>query len=143
MKKSIVLSSLLLLVILISCKETKKVAENDTPVVPSGKYEIRAVQGKILNTKQYITFNASENKVSGKTDCNGYMGGYTIDKNSIDFGPVTATKMYCEEHVMEAERQFFRALKNTITFVLDNNMLTLVSGEMGVVTLKAFRIGDN
>ena len=142
MKKNILLSSLLVLFIFISCKGTKNIAENTTMESPSGKYEIRAVQGKILNTKQYITFNASENKVSGKTDCNGYMGGYTIDKNSIDFGPVTATKMYCEEHVMEAERQFFRALKNTATFVLDSNMLTLVSGEMGVVTLKAFKIGD-
>ena len=143
MKKSILLSTLLLLVILISCKDTKKVAENATPEIPSGKYEIRVVQGKVLNTKQYISFVASENKISGKTDCNGYTGGYTIDKNTINFGPMTATKMYCEEHVMEAERSFFIALKNTATFVIDNNMLTLVSGENGSIMLKAIKSKEN
>lgn len=142
MKKSILLSSLLVLLIFISCKETKNVAENVAMDIPSGKYEIRSVQGKVLNSKQYISFIASEKKISGKTDCNGYMGGYTIDKNTINFGHVTATKMYCEEHVMEAEHLFFRALKNTTSFLIDNNMLTLISGDTGTVMLKALKTKD-
>ena len=138
--KKYLFSSFLILAIFISCKETNKVAENTPSQIPSWKYEIRSVQGKPLNSKQYISFIASENKISGKTACNGYSGGYTIEKNTINFGPLAATKMYCEEHVMKAENSFFSALNNTSTFVIDNNMLTLVSGDTGAVMLKAFKI---
>ena len=141
MKKNIV-NILLFLLVFSSCKETNKVVANTNSEVPSGKYEIRSIQGKALSSKQYISFIASENRISGKTDCNGYMGPYTIDKNTINFGPMKTTKMYCEEHVMETERSFFIALKNTATFVIDNNMLSLVSGDTGAVMLKALKIND-
>ncbi len=139
MKKSILLSTLFLVFIFISCNGTKKVAENTQSVILSGKYEIKSIQGEVLKSKLFISFDASENKINGKTDCNGFGGVYTLDKNKINFEPIIATKMYCEEHVMKVERSFFEALHKATTFTFDNNMLTLISEENGGVVLKAYK----
>lgn len=139
MKKTVLLSTLLFLLTFISCKESKKAVENSPNEIPSGKYELRSIQGKGLTSKLYISFTASEKRIQGKTDCNGYMGEYTLDNNKINFKPITATEMYCEEHVMLVERSFFEALSNATVFTIDNNMLTLLSEENGTVLLKAYK----
>jgi len=43
-----------------------------------------------------LTFTA-DNTVSISTDCNSINGGYELDGNQITFGPLTMTKMLCED----------------------------------------------
>ncbi len=140
MKKNILLSTLLLTFIFTSCNGNKKVAEVSQQELLSGKYEILSIQETQLYSKLFIEFNAADDKISGKTDCNSYIGGYTLENNKIIFQPITVTKMYCEEHVMKVEHNLFKALKNTATFTLDNNMLTLISENNGGITLKAYKV---
>jgi heat shock protein HslJ len=134
MKKNILLIALI--VMFSSCNGTKQITEVATYDIPSGKYEIRSIQEAPVY-KMYFEIDASENKISGKTNCNTYGGNYTITNNNISFGTLFATEMYCEEHVMKEERSLFEALGNAKTFVFDNNMFTL-SSETGVV-LRAYK----
>jgi len=135
MKKIILL--LTVVVLITSCNNTKKVAEVTTGEIPSGRYEIMSVQGAPVYKLEF-EIDASENRISGKTNCNTYGGSFFITGNEIKIGPLVSTKMYCEENNMEEERRVFEAFGNAKTFVFDNNMFIL-SSEKGIV-LRAFRI---
>ncbi len=135
MKKSILF--LTLVFVFSSCNETKKVVEVESNEILSGKYEIKSTQGVPAN-KLFFEIDASENKISGKTNCNTYGGNFSVTNNEINIGPLMVTKMYCEEHVMKEEHSIFKAFGDAKTFVYDNNMFTL-SSEEGVV-LQAYRL---
>jgi len=135
MKKSLLL--LVVAIVFSSCNETKKVADIATDEIPSGRYEMMSVQGAPVYKLEF-EIDASENKISGKTNCNTYGGNYTITNNEIKIGPLAVTKMYCEENNMEEERRIFEAFENAKTFVYDNNMFIL-SSEKEII-LRAFRI---
>ena len=135
MKKSILL--LTVVVLFSSCNNTKKVAEVSSEEIPSGKYEIRSIQGAPVY-KMYFDIDTSENKISGKTNCNSYGSNFSITNNEIKIGPLTATEMYCEENVMKVEHSIFKAFGDAKTFVYDSNMFTL-SSEEGII-LQAYRL---
>lgn len=135
MKKSILLIALIIL--FSSCNNTKKIVEVTPNDIPSGKYEIRTVQGVTIY-KLSFDIDSSENKISGKTNCNSYGGNFSITNNEIKIGPLMATEMYCEENVMKIERSIFKAFADAKTYLYDNNMFTL-SSENGVV-LRAYKV---
>ncbi len=135
MKKSILLIALV--IVFSSCNETKKVVEVSAGEIPSGKYEIMNIQGEPAY-KLFFEIDASEKKISGKTNCNTYGGPFSVTNNEIKIGPLFATEMYCEENVMKVENSLFRAFSEAKTFVFDNNMFTL-SSEKGIV-LRAYRM---
>ncbi|MBE9490038.1 MAG: META domain-containing protein, partial [Bacteroidetes bacterium] len=135
MKKSIFL--LALVIVFSSCNNTQKIAEITPNEIPSGNYEIKSIQGEPVY-KLSFDVDTSENKISGKTNCNSYSGTFSLTNNKIEIGPLSATEMYCEENVMKVEHSLFEAFSNAKTFVYDNNMFVL-SSETGIV-LRAFRI---
>lgn len=59
-----------------------------------------------------ITFGKDGN-VSITTDCNRMGGTYKVDSNTITFGPLMATKMYCEG---SQEQDFAKGLAQVATF---------------------------
>lgn len=139
MKQTLTISILFFSIMFFSCNETKKTIEAPSYEVYSGKYEIKSINGRELKSKLYYTIDASENKISGKTDCNSYFGNYTVtNKNEIKIGPLAATEMYCEEPVMKIEREIFKAYNDSKTFSFDNNMLTLF-GEDGTLLIRAYK----
>ncbi len=138
MKKSILL--LALVVVFSSCNGTKKTAEVTSTEIPSGNYQIRNILGAPVY-KMSFDIDASENKISGKTNCNTYSGNYTLTNNEFNFSPIISTKMYCEEHVMKEEHNLFKSFGDATNFVFDNNMLTL-SSEEGVL-IQAYRLVKN
>tara|TARA_R110000787_G_scaffold15134_6_gene46847 strand:+ start:6781 stop:7209 length:429 start_codon:yes stop_codon:yes gene_type:complete len=140
MKYTITLSILLFSLMVTSCKETKKTIEAPSNEVYSGKYEIKSLNGNELARTLTFTIETSENKISGKTDCNSYFGTYTVSNNNeVKIGPLGATEMYCEEHVMKAERELFKAYNDSKTFSFDGKMLTLFS-EGGTLLIRAYKI---
>ena len=138
MKKSILL--LALIVVFSSCNGTKKTAEVTITDIPSGTYQMRSIMGAPVY-KMTFDVDASENKISGKTNCNTYSGNYSLTNNEFNFGSIISTKMYCEEHVMKEEQNLFKSFGNATNFVFDNNMLTL-SSEEGVL-IQAYRLVKN
>ena len=140
MKYTIALSILLFSLMIISCKETKKTIEAPYNEVYSGEYEIKSLNGNESSRALSFTIETSENKISGKTNCNNYFGTYTISNaDELKIGPLVATEMYCEENVMKTERELFKAYKDSKTFSFDGKMLTLFNKE-GTLLIRAYKI---
>ncbi|MEN9921389.1 MAG: hypothetical protein RLZZ517_367 [Candidatus Parcubacteria bacterium] len=60
---------------------------------------ISASSSKQVSPKQEEKFSlvfTDDGRVNGTTDCNGFGGTYTIEKNRIKFGSFMSTLMYCE-----------------------------------------------
>ena len=44
-----------------------------------------------------VSFDESEGQVSIQTDCNTNFGSYQADENSLEFGELASTRMFCED----------------------------------------------
>ena len=69
-----------------------------------------------------------EGRMSGNVGCNGFGGEYSIDGDTIKFGPVMSTMMFCEA-VAEQESGTLAVLQETVSFELNGNMLTITSAD--------------
>lgn len=79
----------------------------------------------------------SEGRMSGNVGCNGFGGDYTVDGDTITFGPVMSTMMFCEA-VADQESSTLAVLQETTTFVINGSTLTITSedGNSSVVLEK-------
>jgi heat shock protein HslJ len=127
---------------IISCKETKKTIKVSSNEFYSGKYEIKNLNGNELSRNLRFTIETSENKISGKTNCNNYFGTYTVSNtNELKIEPLVATEMYCEEKIMKAERELFKVYNDSKTFSFDGKMLTFFNEE-GTLLIRANKISN-
>lgn len=63
-----------------------------------------------------ITFNEA-GTFNAQTDCNNMSGNYVVNEDSISFGPVVMTKMFCPN---SKETDFSEILENTSKFYFSN-----------------------
>ena len=70
----------------------------------------------------------SEGRMSGNVGCNGFGGNYTVKDDTITFGPVMSTMMFCDA-VAEQESGTLAVLQEVTSFELDGNMLTITSAD--------------
>jgi heat shock protein HslJ len=76
---------------------------------------------------------SADNKITGKTDCNGFSGTYKIGSDGIlSVGPLASTKMFCEG---SQESVFTSAISKVQRYMVDAKGLTLTT-ESGVMTFK-------
>nr|AOE10242.1 hypothetical protein [uncultured bacterium]CCG00609.1 protein containing DUF306 domain [uncultured Flavobacteriia bacterium] len=142
MKYTIALCILLFSLMIISCKETKKTIKVSSNEFYSGKYEIKNLNGNELSRNLRFTIETSENKISGKTNCNNYFGTYTVSNtNELKIEPLVATEMYCEEKIMKAERELFKVYNDSKIFSFDGKMLTFFNEE-GTLLIRANKISN-
>lgn len=71
-----------------------------------------------------LTLNIEENQVNGFGGCNSFFGSFTHDANSITFGPLAATRMFCADS-MEQEDQFFKSLSEIVSYQITGQILIL------------------
>ncbi len=141
-----VLAVLLILGIgLVTYSKSKDTAENTTPQetkrdVLSGTEwvwkETLANDGTLTTPKQAGKFTLSfkaDGSMNGTTDCNGFFGTYEVNESSISFGPIGATKMFCEGSQEEA---FMRMVSDSNQFIFngDNILVLLIKFDSGSVT---------
>ena len=75
-----------------------------------------------------LNFVEGSNKVSGFSGCNHFSGTYTIKKDSIIFGKLISTKMYCEK-TQVIEDLMFNCLSQINSFSMKENVLILKNDE--------------
>ena len=77
-----------------------------------------------------IEIHAEENRFMGFGGCNSISGNLFFEKDLLRFNNITSTLMACTTNNKEDE--FVRALKNTTTYLIKDNRLTLSnsSGEL-------------
>lgn len=86
----------------------------------------QAVTGVISGTLLTATFQ-EDGTIFGSGGCNNYSGGYTVEGDAIQIGPLAMTMMFCPEPegVMEQEMAFSAALESAATFSIQGDMLEL------------------
>lgn len=81
---------------------------------------------------QTITF-AKAGDVNGDAGCNRFIGDYGVRGSRIDIGPLGSTLMFCKG-VMDAEREYLKALEKASSFTAKGGKLTLL-GPRGATLL--------
>ncbi|HZH68933.1 MAG TPA: META domain-containing protein [Flavobacteriaceae bacterium] len=136
MKNVLSIMVLAVFVTFASCNTSKKAVKNAENNSLDGAYVIANVNGITMGEKGLVlTFDAENNSFSGTTECNGISGSYTIDNKNISFGPIIATRMYCEGK-MDAEKNISDALSNATSYGIENNLLVFTDRE-NIVLLSA------
>ncbi len=119
---------LFLTVTLVSCDETKKVIDVAGNVQLSGNYTVNNVSGiEVSDNAPTITFVALNKEVRGNTGCNSFFGSYATDLYALSFSDIASTQMACDQPIMSTENRFLDALRNTGSYSIQNNVLTLYS----------------
>jgi heat shock protein HslJ len=97
-------------------------ASNQTPAAP--------------NVDTSIEFK-SDGPMSGNVGCNSFGGDYKLKGDTITFGPVMSTMMFCEGSVGDQETGTLAVLKDSAKFVLDGDTLTITSADGNSVIVLA------
>ena len=96
-------------------------ASNQIPAVPDVDTSIEFLDGQL----------------NGNVGCNGFGGEYEVDGDTIKFGPVMSTLMFCEGPVGEQETISLNVFQESATFVLDGDTLTVTSADGNSVIVLA------
>lgn len=132
MKKLILL--FVMVIALQACSE--KVALNK---VGNTNWVLATWPGQTMpNTTKKATLSfAEDNKVSGKSFCNGFGGTVTITGQTIKFSELMGTMMFCED-VGDAEMKYTAGLKAANSFkIVDGKLQLLQDGKLLMVFSKA------
>jgi heat shock protein HslJ len=84
-----------------------------------------AFEGLYPDKKPYIQFKEAESQFGGNTSCNGYSGKYTKKDNSIQFGDVMKTMIFCEGGAEEAYLRMLGKV-NKLAFDSEGKLLLLI-----------------
>ena len=132
---------------LVSCHTAKQPTTVSASIV--GEYwKLVALNGKAVQAagqlarEPHMKLSASEKRETGNSGCNSFFGTYELrGGNSISFSKIGATKMACQDDVMEVEHQLFQALETTTKYAIRNDSLLLTMADMS--PLATFVRGDN
>lgn len=137
MKKIMILC--LSIIGLVSCKETKEIINTTNSVLLSGDYKVTSINGENVSDKEVVlSFNTSENHISANAGCNDMGADFTKELNTLIFGNIIATKMFCDGK-MDTERALTGALRAVGSFEFENSVLILYSKEDKGVVINAVR----
>ncbi|MUU79825.1 META domain-containing protein [Winogradskyella endarachnes] len=131
----ILLSLFMLLTTMSSCDSSKKAMENSKKMEDSlsGTYYITEVEDMdVSSNKITITFDIATNKVTGFAGCNSFFGNYTLEKSTLTFQNIGASKKFCAGTASKTERQFLKALNSIDSFSISDNLISF-SAENSVV----------
>jgi len=78
----------------------------------------------VPNVETSIEFK--DGQLSGNVGCNGFGGEYSVDGDTITFGPIMSTMMFCEA-VADQESITLAVFQESATFVMSDNLLTITS----------------
>lgn len=80
---------------------------------------------------------SSDGQMNGNVGCNGFGGEFKVDGDTIAFGPVMSTMMFCEGPVGDQEMATIAVFQESATFVLDGDTLTITSADGNSVIVLA------
>ena len=77
-----------------------------------------------------LTFDGGT--VAVEAGCNSGSGSYTVDGDTITFGPIATTMMLCPDDVMALETAVLAVLQGDATYAIDGDSLRLVNEPNGL-----------
>ncbi len=85
------------------------------------------VTGTIPQTEITASFEGSE--VNGSAGCNSYGGPYQQSGSELTFGPLSQTRMACEQGIGEQEQRYLDILRGTTSYRVVGNLLYVEAGD--------------
>jgi len=78
-----------------------------------------------------VTAQFADGQVSGSAGCNNYSGSATIDGDSLTFGPLMSTQMFCAdpEGVSDQESAYLATLASVAAYQQIDDMLVLMDAD--------------
>lgn len=108
------------------------VAACSAPGIPqpplSGHWDLVELGGTKVGEDRRPNIVFSEAEVSGFAGCNQFQGSFEQERETLEFGPVASTRMYCEESA-DLETRYLAMLERTTRFTVAGNRLSLFSGD--------------
>ena len=78
-----------------------------------------------------------DGQVTGNVGCNSFGGKYEVDGNEVTFSEVMSTLMFCEGPVGDQETATLNVLRETATFALNGDTLSITSQDSSTVVVLA------
>ncbi|MEZ4771013.1 MAG: META domain-containing protein [Caldilineales bacterium] len=79
------------------------------------------------------TLTMADGQAGGNTGCNNYFGSYTLDGDSLTFGPMGATMMACPEPQSMQEQAYLAGLENVASYAIVGNQLHLLNADGEII----------
>ena len=90
--------------------------------------EIDVVMAEEQKKEAFLQLRADNNSVKGFGGCNAFTGGYKLNGNDLNFGPLAATRAACLAG-MDTEFDFMQALGVTTYYSIHKETLTLLNDQ--------------
>jgi heat shock protein HslJ len=87
------------------------------------QWSLEDLAGKpvIANSRATLTF-PEDGKVAGNGSCNRFTGSVDVNRNTIKFGPLAATRMMCDADSSKQESEYLKALAGAETYEVQNRL---------------------
>lgn len=140
MKKFIPFAAISVILLVLACNGSKKLNDEDNNEKLIGDFVVFSLEGTTISEEvPVITFKDETKEVNGKAGCNSFFGTYTFNEQTLNFGVIASTEMYCGEEIMNVENALFSALSETGSYTLKKDLLILFSKSEHHELLKAIR----
>ncbi len=106
----------------------------DVVQLAASSWRMTTISGAAVLAGTEVTAEFLAGTVSGSSGCNSYTGSYEAAGGMLVFpSPFAATKMACEQAVMDQEQAFLAALTGATSFSIDGDALTIQTAAGEVV----------
>ncbi|MEB3309845.1 MAG: META and DUF4377 domain-containing protein [Snowella sp.] len=96
-----------------------KPAQN-TPNLNNTAWQLRSLGTAKPIGEKPITLSFTQDRLSGSSGCNRYMGGFKVKGNELTIGsPLASTMMACPEDLMKQEGTFLKALSSAKNYTIN------------------------
>jgi len=135
-RTTIIVWTLVLLALPASCIKSKTGGINPSAMSIEGpEWQLVEVGGFAVSPlpgerQPFILFDAMKKQATGFAGCNNFFGSYELDGPALRFGPLGATRMFCEVEPGEVELKFMGALEKTRSWEIRDGVLLLKNGEV-------------
>jgi heat shock protein HslJ len=134
---------LLLGMLIFSCQTPSKTMENksvhDLPLTGT-QWNFTTVDDTTVTgimRPAFILFDSSKLNTSGSSGCNRMMGNYKLENGKLSVGPLSTTRMACDEPSTKIENQIIKMLEEVDGYEIKQEVLSLKQGAKVRAILKA------
>jgi heat shock protein HslJ len=118
-------------IVTISCVATGHGSMETAPPGPERtEWRLAEVNGETVaisgKGQPSLILDTARKMASGFAGCNNFFGSYTLDKNSLKFGPLGSTRRACPENESALEASFLNALERCRRWKIGDGALLLI-----------------
>jgi len=120
------------------CNQVSGIKPGQIHVIPSDAKRLEGVEWHLVEVsgsavpplrserRPFIIFDGTKKRVNGFNGCNNFFSDYKIADSSMNFGPIGATRRFCEGIAGEVETKFMQALGKTRLWEIRDGLLILL-----------------